>query len=59
MSKRAFCISISIMAVVLAALIFLNVAEDNRKTWDICYEMANAKVSWEQTYHSGGWSEGL
>ena len=46
MSKRVFGISISIMAVVLAALIFLNVAEENKKTWDTCYEMTNKRIEW-------------
>ena len=35
-----------IMAVVLAALIFLNVREDSRKTWDVCYEMTNKRIEW-------------
>ena len=24
---------------------------------DVSYPMANANISWEQTYHSGAWSE--
>lgn len=54
MSKRAFRISICIMAVVLSALIGMNKALDNEKTWDISYEMTNTHVSWLQTFHPGG-----
>ena len=56
MSGRTFKITFSIMAVVLAALIFLNIMEDNRKTWDVCYDMANAKISWQQTFYPGPWN---
>lgn len=57
MKKRTFVIFISVMAVVLAVLIGINKQEDNRKTWDTCYEMANANVTWLQTYHAGAWNE--
>lgn len=57
MSSKGFRITISIMAVVIAVLIFLNIQEDNRKTWDTCYPMANVNITWRQTFHSGAWSE--
>lgn len=58
MSKRTFRIFITVIAAGIIALAGMNIALDNEKTWDECYEMANAKVSWEQTFHSGAWSEG-
>ena len=57
MSSKGFRITISIMTVVIAVLIFLNIQEDNRKTWDTCYPMANVNITWRQTFHSGAWSE--
>lgn len=57
MNRKGFGITVSILAVIIGALIFLNIREDNRKTWDVCYEMANAKISWQQTFHGGPWSE--
>lgn len=56
MGKRAFRITISIMAAVLLALIGMNKAIDNKKTWDVCYEMTNTNVTWLQTFHSGAWN---
>lgn len=56
MSKKTFRISIGIMAVVLSALIGMNIALDNEKTWDVSYEMTNTNVTWLQTFHSGAWN---
>jgi len=56
MGKRAFRITISIMAAVLFALIGMNISLDNEKTWDVCYEMTNTNVTWLQTFHSGAWN---
>lgn len=56
MARKTFGITVSILAAVIIALAGLNRMEDNRKTWDVCFEMANAKVSWSQTFHSGTWS---
>lgn len=57
MSKKTFRISIGIMAVVLSALIGMNKAIDNEKTWDVSYEMTNTNVTWLQTFHPGVWGE--
>lgn len=56
MSKKTFRISIGIMAVVLSALIGMNIALDNEKTRDVSYEMTNTNVTWLQTFHSGAWN---
>lgn len=56
MNKKAFRISIGIMAAVLFALIGMNISLDNEKTWDVSYEMANTHVSWLQTFHGGAWN---
>lgn len=57
MKRKTFGITISVLAAVVIALAGLNIGLDRRVTWDSCYEMANAKISWEQTFHSGPWSE--
>lgn len=57
MNKRTFSIFISVIAAGIIALAGMNMALDNEKTWDECYEMANAKISWLQTFHGGAWSE--
>lgn len=59
MSKRTFRILFSVLAAGIIALAGMNIALDNEKTWDECYAMANAKISWEQTFHSGAWGEGV
>lgn len=53
MSKRTFRISICIMAVIIGALIGLNVAQENRKTWDLEYEMANKRIVWAGAGYNG------
>lgn len=56
MKRKTFCIMMGAVTAVIIALAGLNIAIDNEKTWDACHPMANAKVSWEQSFHSGGWS---
>ena len=53
MSKRTFRISVGILAVIIGALVFLNVQQDNRRDWDACYEMANARIEWTGAGYSG------
>ena len=53
MSKRTFRISMCIMAVIIGALIGMNVAQENRKTWDVEYEMANKRIVWSGAGYNG------
>lgn len=57
MNGKRFVIFISVMAAVIAALVIGEIKLDERHTWDECYPMANAKITWQQSFHSGGWSE--
>lgn len=57
MSRKSFVIVLGVLAAMIIALAGMNAGIDRRKNWDTCYEMANAKISWEQTFHSGPWSE--
>lgn len=57
MSKRAFGIIISVLAVIIMALAGAEIAMDQRKTWDSEHPMANVRISWSQTFHRGSWSE--
>ena len=56
MRRKTFGITAGILAAVIIALAGANIALDNRKDWDVCYGMANAKISWKQTYHGGAWN---
>lgn len=51
MSRKSFGISMGVMAVVMALLIWMNVMAESRPAWDVVYEMPNAQVSWRQTFH--------
>ena len=53
MSGKKFRIIIGALAVVIAALVYLNIKEDNRKTWDVCYPMANQRIEWTGAGYSG------
>lgn len=35
-----------LMALILAGLVLLNVCWAEEPQWDVCYEMANRKVTW-------------
>lgn len=51
MSRKAFVISMGVMAVVIALLIGTSVMAERRPAWDVSYEMANARINWRQTFH--------
>ena len=57
MSRKAFWIFFSVLAAVIIALAGMNLALNSEKTWDESFPMANARVSWEQTFRAGAWSE--
>lgn len=57
MSRRAFAIIMSVLAAAIIALAGADMALETEKTWDSEYPMANSRISWEQTFHSGAWSE--
>ena len=46
MSRKTFRIAVSILAAVIAALIWMNISLEHEKTWDVCYEMANRHVEY-------------
>lgn len=47
-----------IALMILAGTILLNLSDIGRqKTWDIEIPMANAHVSWQQTFYSGEWRD--
>ena len=53
MSKKTFRISAGILAVIIGALIFLNIKQDSRRDWDFCYEIANARIEWTGAGYNG------
>ena len=53
MNKKTFRISAGIMAVIIGALIFLNIKQDSRQDWDACFEMANARIEWTGAGYNG------
>lgn len=53
MEKKTFRISLAIMAVIIGALIFLNVKQDGRHDWDVCYDMPNQHIEWTGAGYSG------
>lgn len=57
MSRKAFWIFFSVLAAVIIALGGLNMGLDRKVTWDSEHPMANSRISWEQTFHAGAWSE--
>ena len=53
-----FIVTLAVLLSAIAGLVALNLSDIGRqKTWDIEIPMANAHVSWIQTYHSGSWSD--
>ena len=53
-SMRSFLIAMAVLVPVLVALVALNLSDiGKRKTWDVEIPMANAHVTWMQTYYGG------
>ena len=51
---RSFLIAMAVLVPVLVALVALNLSDiGKRKTWDVEIPMANAHVTWMQTYYGG------
>lgn len=48
-----------ILLAIAIGLLWNEIEAANREQYkpDISYPMANANISWMQTYHSGGWGE--
>lgn len=59
MSRKRFIIVLGIIAaaIMLEILAGYFAGKAIEKTWDVCYEMTNTKISWEQTFHPGVWGE--
>ena len=53
MSGKTFRILISVLAVVIGVLAWANIELDNRKDWDVCYQMVNRNVEWTGAGYSG------
>lgn len=56
MSKKGFRIAMSILAAVIVALIGLNMTTAEDEGFDVSYQMANAHISWEQSFYGGPWN---
>lgn len=57
MKRKTFGITISVLAAVIAALVIADSSLDSRKTWDVCHDMTNTNVTWEQTFRAGALGE--
>ena len=57
MTRKTFSILFSALAAVIIALAVMNTRPVEAKGWDTCHAMANANISWEQTFFSGAWGE--
>ena len=57
MTRKTFSILFSTLAAVIIAMAVMNARPVEAKGWDTCHAMANANISWEQTFFSGAWGE--
>lgn len=57
MTRKSFLITLAVLILVISGLIVLNRAEDNRQTWDSVHPFVNTRISWEQSFHAGAWSD--
>ena len=53
MKRKTFYIMAGIIAAVIIALIWWSFSGADEPEWDVCYPMANANISWNQTHHGG------
>ena len=57
MNRKTYGITISVLAAVIAELVIADSSLDSRKTWDVCHDMTNTNVTWEQTFRAGALGE--
>jgi len=51
-----FAITLAVLVSVIAGLIALNMSDIGiENAWDAEFPMANAHITWEQTFHAGHW----
>ena len=53
MGKKSFRIMLGIMTVIIGTLVYMNIQQDNRKDWDVCYEVANRNITLTGAGYSG------
>ena len=56
MSKRAFRIIMSVLLIAIGAMIYLNIEQDRRVDWDVCYKFTNQKIEWTGAGYNGIWA---
>ena len=57
MRRKQFWTAIIVIAVLMAAIVWVTLKEENRKTWDTEHPMVNTEISWTQTWHAGAWGD--
>ena len=57
MTRKAFLITFGVIMAVIIAVLVWGLTAEAEKTWDSEHPMANARVTWLETFHAGGWSE--
>ena len=53
MSRKVFCISLSVIMTVILAMVFTYLRFPPHTEWDTCYEMVNSRIEWEGAGYSG------
>ena len=53
MKRKTFYTMATIIAAAVISLAWLSFGGADEPAWDVCYPMANANISWNQTYHGG------
>lgn len=58
-TKGQIIVIVFILIAIIIGLIWCEIEEWSEFKWEPAfkYPMANAHISWEQTYHSGSWGE--
>ena len=54
---QIICVIMIILAIVIGLVWNALEASNQPQAWQTSYPMANAHISWEQTYHGGAWNE--
>ena len=57
MTRRAFLFTFGVIMAVIIGLLVWGISDAEETAWDSEHPMANARISWEQTFHAGAWSE--
>ena len=58
-TKGSIIFILMILLAIMIGLVWNILEAEPVKEPDVCYPMANARISWEQSFHAGSWNNAV